>query len=47
MKPAVLLSLGLLSPMLSPAQDPGSDPNLWLEDVTGERALDPRDPTHR
>jgi prolyl oligopeptidase len=39
MKPAVLLSLGLLSPVLSLAQDPPSDPNLWMEDVTGERAL--------
>ena len=39
MKPVLLLSLGLLSPILSHAQDAATDPNLWMEDVTGDRAL--------
>ncbi len=40
MKIASLVSLGLLSPLLSLAQVAGSDPNQWLEDVGGEKALD-------
>jgi len=39
MKPAALLSLCLLTPMMSFAQDPRNDPNLWMEDVTGDKAL--------
>jgi prolyl oligopeptidase len=38
MKIPAALVLGLLSARLSAAQEP-ADPNLWLEDVTGERAL--------
>jgi len=38
-KPVLLLSLGLLSPMISLAQEQPVDPNLWMEDITGDRAL--------
>jgi prolyl oligopeptidase len=38
MKIPAALVLGLLSARLSAAQEP-ADPNLWLEDVTGDRAL--------
>ncbi len=40
MRTPALLVLGLLTVRMSPAQDPGADPNLWLEDVSGERSLD-------
>jgi prolyl oligopeptidase len=38
MKSLVLASLGLMSPLTAMSQGP-ADPYLWLEDVTGERAL--------
>ena len=40
MRTPALVMLGLLSARGSLAQDAPADPNLWLEDVTGERALD-------
>jgi prolyl oligopeptidase len=39
MKPPAILVLGLLSARISLAQEAASDPNQWLEDVSGERAL--------
>jgi len=39
MKTPALLLLGLLSARISPAQEAPADPYLWLEDVTGDRAL--------
>ena len=39
MKPPAILALGLLTARISLAQEAASDPNQWLEDVSGERAL--------
>jgi len=39
MRTSALVLLGLLSARLSLAQGAGGDPYLWLEDVTGDRAL--------
>jgi prolyl oligopeptidase len=38
MKSVFLMSLGLILPLAAHADEP-VDPNLWLEDATGERAL--------
>ena len=40
MRIAVLALLGMVFPMMSPAQDSPADPYLWLEDVSGAKALD-------